>query len=168
MPEEDNSARRTNTVSTLMKSGSAAELMRSKLGAANGSEPEMDYHEGKGSQKSYEGYPKEFYTEKLDFKGKIELILRKKEITMTELITSLKIDKTTFKEYYEKNRIPKNDVLEKLSEFSGYPVSFFKAPPMEDTTKGNHKKKVILSILLVLIVLGVLVFALVYMLRTFK
>ena len=76
--------RRANTVATLIR-GSPAELMRSKIGAANGEEPEMDYHEGKGSTKSYEGYPKEFFTENLDYKGKIDLILKKKMMILRSL-----------------------------------------------------------------------------------
>ena len=160
MPEEDNKMRRANTVATLRR-GSPAELMRSKIGAANGEEPEMDYHEGKGSTKSYEGYPKEFFTENLDYKGKIDLILKKKELTLVELAINCNQDKEKFKEYYLNNKIPTSDVLEKLSQVSGYPVSFFKAPPMIDTTKKNHKRNVIIAIILlsitiIMIIIGVL------------
>lgn len=167
MPEEDNNLRRANTVCTLRR-GNPAELMRSKLGAANGEEPEMDYHEGKGSQKSYEGYPKEFFTESLDFKDKIDLVLKKQGITLEELAIKGSIDKEELKECYLKNKIPNNEILEGLSKVSTYPVSFFKAPPMMDTTRKNHKRNVIIAIILLIIFLGFIALAIYYLISNFQ
>ena len=162
MAEEDNKARRMNTVSTLMRSHHPAELMRSKIGDANGEEPEMDYHEGKGSRKNYEGFPKEYFTGILDFNAKINLVLEKKGLMIDELAREIKTPKTELLKYMKKNIIPNDFILLELERISGYPIEFFKAPPMVEVTRKDHRKKVIISIVLVSVVISLVIFAFIY------
>ena len=148
MPEEDVEARKGNTISTLWRN-QPAELMRNNIANLNGKEIESDYHEGKGNLEDYSKYPKEFFTMNLSFKDKIDLILKYQEITIEELAIAIKISKDELLEYYNQNKIPKNDILMELSNISSYPVSFFKRKSMIESTKSNHKKKIILSIVLI-------------------
>ena len=150
MPEEDHEARKNNTVGTLWRN-QPAELMRNNLAYANGKEIESDFHEGSGSKKEYDKYPKEYFTQSLTFKDKIDLILKYKEITIGELAIAIKISKEELLDYYNQNKIPKDDILMELSNVSSYPVSFFKRKSMIESTKSNHKKKIILSIVLITI-----------------
>lgn len=152
MPEEDYEARKNNTVGTLWKN-QPAELMRNNLAYQNGKEIESDFHEGCGSKKEYDKYPKEYFTKILTFKDKIDLILKYKEITIEELAIAIKISTEELLEYYNQNKIPKDDILMELSNISLYPVSFFKEKSMIDTTNTHHRKRVVIAILLLIIVI---------------
>ena len=152
MPEEDYEARKNNTVGTLWRN-QPAELMRNNLAYQNGKEIESDFHEGCGSKKEYDKYPKEYFTKILTFKDKIDLILKYKEITIEELAIAIKISKEELLEYYNQNKIPKDDVLIELSNISLYPVSFFKEKSMIDTTNTHHRKRVVIAILVLSLVI---------------
>lgn len=156
-----NEDKRLNTVGTLLNK-SQAELLRTKIGDANGEDYETNFHEGLGSNEDFNGFPKEFYTENLDFKGKIDLILKKKEITIQELALEIKIQKEDLKRYYEKNIIPNDEVLSLLSSYSGYPIAFFKMKSMIEKTKNNHKRNLIIGFSILFIVLFIIVFGIVY------
>lgn len=168
MAEEDNKARKMNTVSTLMYSRHVGELMRSKLGDANGDEPEMDYHEGKGNNKNYEGFPKEYFTECLDFNAKIKLVLEKKGLMIDELAREIKTPKAEILDYMKKNSIPVDFILVELERVSGYPKEFFKAEPLVEVTKKDHRKKIIISFVLLGIVLAIIIFSIVYLVSRLK
>ena len=152
MPEEDYEARKNNTVGTLWRN-QPAELMRNNLAYQNGKEIESDFHEGSGSKKEYDKYPKEYFTKSLTFKDKIDLILKYKKITIEELAIAIKISTEELLEYYNQNKIPKDDILMELSNISLYPISFFKEKSMIDTTNTNHRKRVVIAILLLSIVI---------------
>jgi hypothetical protein len=162
MPEEDHGARKNNTVGTLWRN-QPAELMRNNLAYANGEEIESDFHEGSGSKKEYDKYPKEYFTKSLTFKDKIDLILQYKEITIGELAIAIKISKEELLEYCKQDKIPKDNILIALSNISGYPVSFFKEKSMIATTNSHHRRKVIIAIMLVAITIITAVGGIIYL-----
>ncbi len=159
MPNNENGDRKINSTGGLFRT-QLSEMLKNGISAANGEDIEADYHEGKGSGKDYSNYPKEFFTESLDFKGKINLILDKKEITLDELEAI--IETKELKKYYKDNTLPKEEILIKLSNYTGYPVDFFKAAPMGLITKRHHRRNVILAICLLVLVISVAVFGIVY------
>ncbi|RIA66487.1 hypothetical protein EI71_01598 [Anaeroplasma bactoclasticum] len=165
MPNDEHEDRRLNSTGALFKT-QLSEMLKNGISVANGKDIEVDYHEGKGSKKDYSNYPKEFFTESLDFKGKIDLILKKKEITLKDL--EIIIEDKELKKFYKDNTLPKEEVLIKLSNYSGYPISFFKEKPMMETTKNNHKRNVIIAVVLLTILIFVIVFSALYITKYIK
>lgn len=165
MPDDEREDRRLNSTGALFKT-QLSEMLKNGISVANGKDIEMNYHEGAGSDKDYSNYPKEFFTEALDFKGKIDLILKKKEITLQEL--EVYVETKELKDYYKNNTLPKEEILKKLSEFSGYPVQFFKDKPMIQTTKNHHRRNIIIAISILVIVILIIVFGAFYFSNFFK
>lgn len=161
MPEDSDKNRRVNTTGALFKN-QLGEMLKAGISAANGEELEQDYHEGEGSHMNFEGFPKEYFTKRLEFKDKIDLVLDKKEVTLPELAIDLGISMEELNLCIKKNVLPKEEVLKKLADYSSYPIDFFKAPPMMDATKNNHKRNVIIAVSLVIIITLIVIYSIIH------
>lgn len=134
------------------------EFFRKRIGELNNSPVEMDYHEGKSSKKDYTGYPAEYFTKPMTFKDKVDLVLEKKNISIEDFCFELAIKKedayTSTVEY-----------IDNLSKYSGYPKEFFLAESFVDTAVKAHRKAVILSIILVIVIFGTLIGTFLYLIN---
>lgn len=81
------------------------------------------------------GYPKVFFEKDMHFKDKIELVLEEKSILLSNLAKEIGIEEDLLKKLMNKDKLPKKNILEKLSEYSGYSIEYYQSKPISELFK---------------------------------
>ena len=109
-------------------------MLRSRINEANNGGLTPSKETGPDG-KNLDGYPKEFFERDMLFKDKILLILGEKKITLSNLAYEAGIEEDLLQKLMDKNKLPKDNVLQKIADCSGYSVDFLKSKPISKLFK---------------------------------
>ncbi|MCR5231830.1 MAG: hypothetical protein K6B64_04210 [Acholeplasmatales bacterium] len=100
-------------------------MLRGRISEANNEALKPSMEEGKEQKIDLSKFPKVFFEKEMTLEEKINYVLKEKETDIDSLANDIKVDKSKLLKYIKKGKLPK-DILKALSDYSSYPLEFFK------------------------------------------
>lgn len=109
-------------------------MLRGRISEANNEALKPSIEEGKDQNLDLSKFPKVFFEKEMTLEEKINYVLKEKETDIDSLANDINLDKSKLLKYIKKGKLPKN-ILNALSDYSSYPIEFFKLKSFKELMK---------------------------------